>query len=219
MLSIKLSATIHYSTASSSSCQVYPSEYAYRDDSVARAESASANCSSYPPREDYIHCDGTQLKLADSNIGQEPYRSSDYYQWSAGSAGKLLFIFPTNISLTTITLHYYSDSVRGRPRLRFYAVPDDFDIWDALTSDPTYVGIGSVPAGGESAGRRSVHIGVNFNTSKVLMYKFSSRFRLAVSEVEFFKLCASTSTSKYLYTDCCILPSYNDLRLLNMYSG
>ena len=111
MFSIKLSATIHYSTASSSSCQVYPSEYAYRDDSVTRAESPNANCSSYPPREDYIHCDGTQLKLADSNIGQELYRSTDYYQWSAGSAGKLLFIFPTRVSLTTITLHYYSDSV------------------------------------------------------------------------------------------------------------
>ena len=201
---------------------MYPSEYAYRNDSVARAESASANCSSYPPQEDYIHCDGTQLKLADSNIGQEPYRSSDYYQWSAGSAGKLLFIFPTNISLTTITLHYYSDSdsVQGRPRLRFYSVPDYFDIWDALTSDTPYGGVDSVPAGGEPAGRRSVRIGVDINTSKVLMYKFSSLFWLVVSEVEFFKLCASTSTSKYLYADCCILPFlYYDLTLLNMYSN
>ena len=30
------------------SCQVYPSEYAYRGDSVNRAESRSANCRSYP---------------------------------------------------------------------------------------------------------------------------------------------------------------------------
>ena len=88
MFSIKLSATIHYSTASSSSCQVYPSEYAYRDDSVTRAESASANCRRYPPnhlqagghQEDYIHCysNGTQLKLTDFNLGQKQYTSSNY---------------------------------------------------------------------------------------------------------------------------------------------
>ena len=197
---------MHCSTASSSSCLVYPSEYAYCDDSVTRAESASANCRSYPSRDGfggivYTHCDGQQLKLSDSDSGSNTeYTATSYFVWSTGSADQLLFIFPTRVSLTTITLHYYSDSVRGRPRLRFYAVPDYFDIWDALTSDPTYVSIGSVPAGGESAGRRSVRIGVNFNTSKVLMYKFSSRFRLAVSEVEFFKLCASASTSKYLYS-------------------
>ena len=85
----------------------------------------------YP--EHYIHCDGTQLKLVDSDLGQEQYSSSDHYEWSAGNGEQLLFIFPTRISLTTITLHYYSDSVRGLPRLRFYAVSDDFDVWDAPT--------------------------------------------------------------------------------------
>ena len=38
----------HYSTVSSSSCQVYPSEYAYCHDSVSRAERASDNCRRYP---------------------------------------------------------------------------------------------------------------------------------------------------------------------------
>ena len=123
-------------------CQVYPSEYAYRDDSVNRAESGSANCRRYPAgnlqggihTEDYVHCDGTQLRLADSDVGQEQYSSSDYYVWSAGRDGQLLFILPTRVSLTTITLHYYSDSDLGFPRLRFYAVPDDFDVWDAPTT-------------------------------------------------------------------------------------
>jgi hypothetical protein len=169
---------------------------------VTRAESTSAKCRSYPAGnlpggehpEDYIHCDGTQLKLADSNIGQEQYRSSDYYYvWTTGSAEQLLFIFPTRVSMTTITLHYYSDSDRGRPRLRFYAVPDDFDIWDILASGTPYVGIVSVPPGGEPAGRRSVSINVNFNTWKVLMYKYSSSFQFAVSEVEYFK-CMQAGT-------------------------
>jgi hypothetical protein len=173
---------------------VYPSEYAYRDDSVARAESASANCRRYPPGtlpggvhpEDYIHCDGTQLKLTDSNFGREQCQATDCYVWSTGSDWQLLFIFPTRVSLTTITLHYYSDSDRGRPRLRFYTVPDDYDVWDALTSGNRYVGVTSLPPGGEPAGRRSVSIYPNFNTKKVMMYKFNSKFLLAASKVQFF---------------------------------
>jgi hypothetical protein len=137
--------------------------------------------------EDYIHCVGTQLKLADSNFGQQQYQSTDYYVWSAGSDEQLLFIFPTRVSLTTITLHYYSDSVRSRPRLRFYAVPDDFDVWDAITTGTPYAGVAEVQPGGEPAGRRSasVSVSINFNTRKVLMYKFSSISVFAMSEMQF----------------------------------
>ena len=182
-------------TAHASSCQLYPSEYAYNDDSVDRTESPSANCRRYSRylqpglyTDQYIHCDGNQLKLTDSELGQEQYQATDYYQWNAGSRGQLLFIFPTRVSLTTITLHYYSDSVQGLPRLRFYAVPDDFDIWYAPTTNYPRVDVASesVPPGGEPAGHRNISINVNFNTRRVLMYKFSSTFAFAVSEVELF---------------------------------
>ena len=174
---------------------MYPSEYAYRDDSATRAESTSANCRRYPPRDGdegvaYIHCDGQQLKLSDSDRGSNTeYTATSYYVWSAGSDGQLLFILSERVSLTTITLHYYSDSVRGLPRLRFYAVPDDFDVWDALPSGNRYPyeDIASVPPDGEPAGRRSVSIDINFNTNRILMYKYSSSFQFAVSEVEFFR--------------------------------
>ena len=200
---------------------MYPSEYAYHDDSVTRAESASANCRRYPPGtlpgslhpERYIHCDGTQFKLTDSNLGQEQYQSSEYYQWSGGSDGQLLFIFPTRVSLTTITLHYYSDSVRGRPRLRFYAVPDDFDIWDAPTTGTQYRGVASVPPGGEPAGRRSIRINTNFNTRKVLMYKYSSSFQLAMSEVEFLLGCSKLGTIIYVRT-CMSIKLHDNIILL-----
>ena len=138
--------------------------------------------------EEYIHCNGTRLILIDSDLGQDQYSSSDYYVWSAGRDGQqLLFIFPTRVSLTTITLHYYSDSVRGLPRLRFYAVPDDFDAWDAPTLGTPHVDVAAVPPDGELAGRRNVSINVNFSTMKVLMYKYASTYLFAVSEVEFFK--------------------------------
>ena len=196
---------ILYNIAHTTSCQlVYPSEYAYHDDSVTRAESSTANCRNYPSQHvdgafvgNYIHCDGTQRKLTDSGLGQGQYSSSDYYVWSARSDGQLLFIFPTRVSLTTITLHYYSDSDQGLPRLRFYAVLDNFDVWDAPTIGTPHVDVASVPPGGEPAGRRNVSINVNFNKKKVLMYKFSSSFVLSFSEVEFFA-CKLLSVSLLL---------------------
>ena len=130
--------------------------------------------------------------MTDSDLGQERYQSTDYYVWSAGQDAQVLFVFPTRVSLTTITLHYYSDNFRGLPRLRFYAVPaaDDFNVWDAPTTSYPRVDVAAVPPGGEPAGSRNgsinVSINVNFNTNKVLMYKFSSSFQFAVSEVEFF---------------------------------
>ena len=172
---------------------MYPSEYAYHGDSVNRAETASANCRNYThglalqlASEHYIHCDGKQLRLADSNFGTEQYSSSYYYEWRAGlGTRQLLFIFPTRVNLTTITLHYYSDSQRGLPRLRFYAAPYDFDAWDAPPGNSRYVDIAAVPPGAETAGHRSVSINVNFITKKILMVKLGSTFKLAVSEVEF----------------------------------
>ena len=182
--------------AFSSFCKVfvYPSEYAYHKDFVTRAEPASANCRNYasslamayPGTNEYIHCDGTQLRLIDSDLGPEQYSSSYYYEWRADTVPRqLLFIFPTRVNLTTITLHYYSDSQRGLPRLRFYAAPDDFNVWDAPPGNSRYADIASVLPGEESAGRRSVSINVNFSTTKILMVKLGSTYKLAVSEVDF----------------------------------
>ncbi len=112
-----------------------------------------------------------QRKLTDSDLGQQQYQYTDYYRWPTDSDGQLLFIFPTAVSFTTITLHYYSDNFRGLPRLRFYAVPDDFDIWDRPTTSYPRVDVASVPPGGEPAGHRKFTINVNSNTKKVLMYK------------------------------------------------
>ena len=140
-------------------------------------ENASANCRMYQSNlsditttERYYHCDGMQLKLADSDLGLEQYRSSDYYVWRTGSGNRQLwFIFPTMINLAAITLHYYSDSVSipGRsysfPKMEFHAVPDTSDIWDGLLSYRS-VEVDAVPPDGEPAGHRNVSINVNFNT-------------------------------------------------------
>ena len=180
---------------SATSCrQVNPSEYAYRSNSVQKTERDSANCRMYEAiglkdkrgvvTEDYTHCNGTELRLNDSDLGSDQYTASDYYVWHAGSSSQLLFIFPTRFNVTTITLHYYSDNARALPRLRFWSVPDNFEIWDAPVASYSSVGIAAVPPGGEQAGRRNVSVDFFFNTRKLLL-KFSNSYAFAISEVEF----------------------------------
>ena len=94
--------------------------------------------------------------------------------------------------MTTITLHYYSDNDRGLPRLRYFAVPDDFDVWDALGTGYGFQDITLVLPGGEPAGHKSVSISFNYTTTKVLMYKSRSDFTFSVSEVEFFTCNSKT---------------------------
>ena len=143
-------------------------------------------CTQYPTSltqpgtspEDYFHCGGTRLKLTDSNIGSEQYTSIDYYVWPAETRSQLLFIFPTRVHLTTITLHYYSDSIRGLPRLRFYAVPNDFDVWDAPILTYSHVDVAAVPPDEEPAGRRNVstcmvHYYVTF-VEQIYLYSIST---------------------------------------------
>ena len=185
-------------TVNAKFCQVHPSEYAYYFGHVNREESDTANCREYPSNlqpnvftNQYIHCNGTERRLTDSDHGSDQYFVSKYYVWGNRTRIKLLFAFPKRVNLTTITLHYYSDSVRGLPNLRFFAVPNDFDVWNALTPSYSYVDISAVPPGGEPGGHRSKSITVNFRTRKILMYKHTNAdFQLAVSEVEFFN-CSS----------------------------
>ena len=98
--------------------------------------------------------------------------------------------------MTTITLHYYRDNFRGLPRLRFFAVADDFNIWNATATDTACVDVAAVSPGGKR-GPRNVSINVTFETKKVLMYKYSRNFRLQVSEVQFFN-CSCKLLNIYL---------------------
>ena len=142
----------------------------------------------------YIHCDGSNGRLTDSNPVPEQFSSSNYYVWSVDTSNQqLLFIFLTRVTFNSITIHYYGDTVTGLPRLRFFAVPNDFDIWDAPTASYSYTDISAVPPDGEPPKLRHISHMANLSARKVLMYKFGSNFRFAVSEVEFFS-CESKLT-------------------------
>ena len=137
------------------------------------------------------------------------YHNNDHYVWQEGTRSQLLFIFPTAVTMTTITLHYYSDSDQGLPRLVFHVVSDDFDIWDGSITTYGSTEVAAVLPGEEPAGCRNVSTSVNFNTKKVLIGPCRSDFRFVVSEVEFFTCsngkfnqCMITSESIFLQTNC-----------------
>ena len=124
--------------------------------------------------------------------------------WTAGSGNtQLLFIFPTRVSLTAISLHYYSDSTRGLPKLRFWAVPDDFDVWDAPPTNYTYVEVAEVSAGGEQGHRNeTITFNIPIIITKILLVKFRSSLSFALSEVEFFRsICSSQPVSISMLKD------------------
>ena len=181
------------------SCKVEPTQYSYKNTSVIRPN--SENCIKYGWNDNngdnvdatqYIHCQGNKL-LTDSNIGPSQLTSwTPLYVWTSSTSQRILFVLPASISLTMMTLHYYSGYYQsshraGLPRMKFYAVPDDFDVWDAVANSAFSVVVSAVsPEEQRPAGRRSVSISFNSNTMKVLMVKFNSDFHLALSEVEFF---------------------------------
>ena len=89
------------------------------------------------------------------------------------------------------------------------AVPDDFDVWDAPSSIYYYVEVAAVPPGGEPAGLKNVSVGFNVTTMKLLMYKFSSVYSFAVSEVEFFNHTCKQATCMLHYYDIVIFVEQN----------
>ena len=210
--------------AYTSSCQVQPTEYAYHKQATGTGggEAATAMCTVYPEglandtesdvdlSERYTHCNGTQLRLTDSELGPEKsINYSLYYEWGKGTT-QLLFIFSTRVNLTTITLHYYSGGQYSLPSLTFYAVPDNFYVWNNATfGNYTFVTLTSEPqADLGSKSRRNVSVNVNFNTKKVLMVKERSGFNFAVSEVESFTRCNGKMIS--MCVPACIVSIFSD---------
>ena len=199
---------------------MFPSEYAYHRDSVYRTERDSANCRNYPKglsftsgSEEYIHCDGTALRLTDSDLGPEQYNSSEYYVWddSGSRSSQLLFIFPTRVNLTTITLHYYSDRYRGLPRLKFNAVPDDFDIWETLSSESSYryAEVAAISTDEEPAGHRNISVHFRFNTMKIRLFRFRTSLKFALSELQFIaSVCSGQQVSTTVSMDVTMVSSH-----------
>ena len=156
------------------------------------------NCSPYPPSitsdsevdpTQHIRCTHP-TRLTDSDTGPTTYTediAADVYV-SGNSAEQLLFIFPTSVSITAINLLYYSNTEdQGHPKLRLYAVPENFNVWDTVDSSYPSIFIDEALPGSEETGLRNVTREAGFQTTRVLLTKSESKnYNFVMSEVEFF---------------------------------
>ncbi len=135
--------------SNTASCNVNPTEYAYRSDHVTVSEGSAVQCPADNTRPNYVHCTGETLRLSDGDLGPEcaiTGQEGRCYVWerSVDSGNipikpRLLLTFEGNISPSLIKLHYFSDPSNGRglPTIRFYA--NIMDPWDTLTDSFTVI--------------------------------------------------------------------------------
>ena len=178
-------------------------------------EYPSAQCKPYDPNVN-IHylCDGSPLRLTDSQLGPEYYSSTydhNYYimKRTRGTAtyNTFLFILSEPTRLAKIRLHYYSDIHRGRilPIIYFYATRDDQPVYDTLNAYERLGVLGS-PFSETVNGRTNVTISISSSSlayRKVLMHIhfIPNEKYFYLSEVEFFTLSsksAATTNSSFL---------------------
>lgn len=156
------------------------------------------NCTPYPPSitsdsemdpTQHIRCTHP-TRLTDSNTGPNTYTedtAADVYI-SGNNPEQILFIFSTPVSITAINILYYSNTEdQGHPKIRIYAVPEDFNVWDTADSSCPSIFIDEAPPGSEETGLRNVTREAGFETTRVLLTKSESKnYNFVISEVEFF---------------------------------
>ena len=129
--------------------------------------------------------------LTDSNTGGNTSNTEDYLVWkSTNSYSNLLFTFPTEILVHTITLYYYTrkqqSSQSATPsELIFYAAPDDYELW----GNEVGMRIDSVSLPGRSQVTSS-----NIRLGPTMMRKLrmsisnaNGNYRFGLSEVKFYR--------------------------------
>ena len=138
---------------------------------------------------EYVHCQHP-TRITDSEKSQPIFTQDTYnsvYIWPSKS-DQVLFTFSSWKVIDSITIHYFSnEDNQGFPKIRFFAVPEDFEVSDTPdSSNPTRV-IDSVSPGNENTGLRNKTRNVPFNTTKILMTKgYTKNYQFYVSEIEFF---------------------------------
>ena len=145
------------------------------------------NCTTYQTQ--YTQC--SQPTIITDGITEPPF-----YIWGE-APGQLLFEFPTTVNFSSITIHFQYNAMYAQPKLRFYAVPDTFNVgddpsgqgYDTRVFDEVGLGVGNdgirqLPGAGTQR--------VQFVTTKVLIRKLedTKEFLFAITEVAFQEFCS-----------------------------
>ena len=192
-INIRYCVTVNLILSLDTLWQVHPVSVAIRNEVVGLEDEnciplTSPDVSSASSVE-FVHCHHP-TRITDSDKSQPTFTQDTHnsvYIWPS-RPDQVLFTFSSRKLINSITLHYYSnEDNQGLPKLRFFAVPEDFKVTDRPSSSyPTRV-LDAVFPGDEGSGLRNKTMDVPFNTTKILMTKgFTKNYQFYLSEIEFF---------------------------------
>ena len=177
-----------YCFSAATLCQVCPSNYSFITGHIENLMSIDlSRCTNNTA---FTTCQHPST-LTDSNTGGNTSNTEDYLVWkSADSFSNLLFTFPTQIPVHTITLYYYTrrqtDSQTATPiELNFYAAPDDYELWVNIVG----MNINSVTLP-ESFQLRSSNFSLGPKMMRKLRVSISNanrHYQFGLSEVKFYR--------------------------------
>ena len=177
-----------YCFSAAALCQVYPSNYSFITGHIENLMSIDlSRCTNNTA---FTTCQHPST-LTDSNTGGNTSNTEDYLLWnSTNQFSNLLFTFPTEIPVHTITLYYntrrQTDSQTATLiTLSFYAASDDYELW--VNEVGMY--INSVPLQ-----ERSQVTSSNFSLGptrtrklRVSITNSNRHYQLGLSEVKFYR--------------------------------
>ena len=165
--------------------QMFPSNYSFINTHIENI--MSINQSRCTNNASYTTCQHPNT-LTDTITGGN---TEDYLVWnSTNRFSRLLFTFPTEIPVHTITLYYYTrrqtSSQTATPiNLIFYAAPDDYELW--VNEEGMRITSVSLP-------KRSQVTSSNFSLGPTMMRKLrvdmnnvNRYYQFGLSEVKFYR--------------------------------
>ena len=183
-------------------------EYAYLTSSLSGMDHLSANCRQYcgnnnipshPPLTSHTLCDGSLLKLSDSEIGSmtDNY-TADQNQYRCSNATlKILFTLSERVQLSHIRVHFYNDwdnPVDGRYKslapTYFSLMNDEYEVWEPEYPGKHVYGPRSIPDD-YIVGPKNITVSSSqgIKTRKVVLTSTHSAhgsYNFCISEVEFY---------------------------------
>ena len=177
-----------YCFSAATLCQVCPSNYSFINTHIENLTSIDqSNCTN---NASFTTCQHPST-LTDSITGGNTSNTEDYLVWkSTKTASDLLFTFPTEIRVHTITLYYYTRRQTGSqsPKsivLNFYAASDDYELW--VNEEGMYINSVSLPERPHLRSSNFSLVPKMMRKLRVRMNNVNRHYQLGLSEVKFYR--------------------------------
>ena len=182
-------SVIVFSLPAATLCQVYPSNYSFINTHIENLMSIDqSRCTSNTA---FTTCQHPST-LTDSITGGNTFNTEDYLVWnSTKQFSNLLFTFPTEILVHTITLYYYtrretSSQIPTPIELDFYAAPDDYELW--VNEVGMYINSVSLPERGSQLRSSNFSLGPTMvKKLRVSIVNANRHYQFGLSEVKFYR--------------------------------